>query len=207
MGSKERKAREFEQRQELILAAAETLFRRKGVNGVRLEDIAEAIEFSKGIIYLHFQSKEELFAHLLLRKVSLLYDTLQSAALDDVSMRTGIDRFLESTLAFYLENREYYALLFHVDAHATHLPADLSRELLARKRSCLTIFSELLSRGQQQGALPVHLAVDQLALVLWGMLNGILQLVETHQATKKDLEGLVNLAMNLVFDGAIKQTK
>lgn len=205
MGSKERKARDFEKRQEMILCAAENLFIRKGVDGVRLEDIADAIEFSKGIIYLHFQSKEELFAHLLLRKVGKLYESLRLAAVNEGPMRDGIKGFLDRTVEFYRENREYYALLFHVDSHATRLPAELARDILARKRSCLTVFSDLLNRGKEQGELPADLSVDQLAMVLWGMLNGILQLVETHQANQKDLQGLVALAMNLVFDGVIKQ--
>lgn len=204
MGSKERKEREFEQRQERILEAAEKLFFRKGVNGVRLEDIAEAIEFSKGIIYLHFKSKEELFAHLLLRKATRLHEMLREAVSHDEPMRAGIDRCLETTVDFYLQNQEYYTLLFHVDVHAPNLSAELSRDILAMKRNCLTVFTEVLQRGKHQGALPDNVAPEQLALVLFGMLNGLLQLVETHQATKKNLGALVAMAMNLVFDGILK---
>jgi len=207
MGSKERKARDFERRQEQILLAAEKIFRRKGVNGLRLEDIAEAIEFSKGIIYLHFQSKEELFAHLLLRKADRLYEMLRRATEADGSMRDGIERCLESTVDFYLEHREYYALLFHVDTQAARLPAELTRNILIRKRNCLEVFSDVLARGKSRGELPGEVSVDQLSLVLWGMLNGIVQLIETHQANKKNLGSLVGLAMNLVFDGILKKEK
>lgn len=205
MGSKERKAREFERRQEQILAAAEKIFQRKGVNGLRLEDIAEAIEFSKGIIYLHFQSKEELFAHLLLRKADRLYEMLSKATELDGPMRDGVDRCLQSTVDFYLQNREYYALLFHVDTQAARLPAELTRDILIRKRNCLGVLTEVLQRGKNRGELPDSVSVDQLSLVLWGMLNGIVQLIETHQANKKNLGSLVGLAMNLVFDGILKK--
>lgn len=207
MGTKERKARDFERRQEQILAAAENLFRRKGVGGVRLEDIADAIEFSKGIIYLHFKSKEELFAHLLHKKIDRLIEKLNEVADTDEAMVAGVGRCLTVTVDFYFEHREYYALLFHVDSHAAHLPADLQRSLMARKRDCLNLLGRVLGRGVSEGILPDWMKVDQLALVLWGMLNGILQLVETHQAAQKELNGLLGLAMKLVFEGVLKRNE
>jgi AcrR family transcriptional regulator len=205
MGSKERKAREFERRQDQILAAAEGLFRRKGVAGVRLEDIAEAIEFSKGIIYLHFQSKEALFAHILHKKIDRLLEMLRQVAALDEPMRDGVRRCLRVTVDFYFEHREYYALIFHVDTHSANLPMELQRALLARKRDCLVVLGQVLGRGVSEGVLPDWMEVEKLALVLWGMLNGILQLVETHQAAQKELEGLLDLAMKLVFEGVLNR--
>jgi AcrR family transcriptional regulator len=47
-----------------LIAAARTQFVRSGIKGARIEDITQASRLSKGAFYLHFESKEALFAEL-----------------------------------------------------------------------------------------------------------------------------------------------
>ena len=53
--------RRLEHTRTLLLDAAEELFARKGFSGAALEDIADAAGYTRGAIYAHFGSKEELF--------------------------------------------------------------------------------------------------------------------------------------------------
>lgn len=52
-------------RRDVILRAAERLFRKKGFHGTSTRDIAEAAGVSLGNIYNHFSTKEQLFVSLL----------------------------------------------------------------------------------------------------------------------------------------------
>jgi AcrR family transcriptional regulator len=56
----DRKERERKIREELILTHARRLLLRDGYQGLSLDELARSIEYSKGTIYLHFQSKEDL---------------------------------------------------------------------------------------------------------------------------------------------------
>ena len=47
-----------------LIAAARAEFARRGIRGARVEDITAACALSKGAFYLHFESKEALFAGL-----------------------------------------------------------------------------------------------------------------------------------------------
>lgn len=49
---------------EALIAAARVEFSRRGLRGVRVEDITAACGLSKGAFYLHFPSKEALFGSL-----------------------------------------------------------------------------------------------------------------------------------------------
>src|SRR5438105_6473105 len=49
---------------EALIAAARAEFARRGLRGARIEDITAACGLSKGAFYLHFESKEALFALL-----------------------------------------------------------------------------------------------------------------------------------------------
>jgi AcrR family transcriptional regulator len=53
--------RRVEHTRTLLLDAAEEVFARKGFDGSALEDIADAAGYTRGAIYGHFGSKEELF--------------------------------------------------------------------------------------------------------------------------------------------------
>jgi AcrR family transcriptional regulator len=78
---------------DLLLNAAEQVFARVGYEKALVEEIAEAAGFSKGALYAHFKSKEELFLALYETKTaSSLAKLLHS--LDGASTREGkIDAF------------------------------------------------------------------------------------------------------------------
>jgi AcrR family transcriptional regulator len=59
-----------EVREQRILDAAANLIAHYGYDKTTVSDIANEAHISKGAIYLHFQSKEELFEALLLREMS-----------------------------------------------------------------------------------------------------------------------------------------
>jgi AcrR family transcriptional regulator len=55
-----RKEREFQAREELILTQARRLLIERGFQAWNMEQLAEAVEYSKGTLYQHFTSKEDL---------------------------------------------------------------------------------------------------------------------------------------------------
>ncbi len=59
-----RKQREIEQRESLILNVAREMLVQQGYLGLRMDSIADRIEYSKGTIYQHFPNKEEIILAL-----------------------------------------------------------------------------------------------------------------------------------------------
>ncbi|NOK64342.1 MAG: hypothetical protein GFH27_549431n30 [Chloroflexi bacterium AL-W] len=74
-----------------ILDAAVTLIAHYGYDKTTVSDIAREASVSKGAIYLHWQSKEQLFNALLVREVQQLLDDTMSRVEDDLQGGT-IDR-------------------------------------------------------------------------------------------------------------------
>lgn len=73
MGIPERRARERELRRQQIIDAAEKVFLDRGLDAARMEEIAATAELSKGALYLHFQSKGELYMVVLSRFITRLH--------------------------------------------------------------------------------------------------------------------------------------
>jgi AcrR family transcriptional regulator len=77
----------------LLLSAAEQVFARVGYEKAQVEEIAEAAGFSKGALYAHFKSKEELFLAMYETKTAISLAKLRHA-LDSAPTRDGkIDAF------------------------------------------------------------------------------------------------------------------
>ncbi len=59
-----RKQREIARREDLILSAAKDMLNEHGYLGLKMDQIAERLEYSKGTIYQHFPNKEEIILAL-----------------------------------------------------------------------------------------------------------------------------------------------
>jgi AcrR family transcriptional regulator len=64
MARSPRKEREIQEREELILNVARTVLVEEGFPALSMDRIAAEIEYSKGTVYQHFQSKEDVLAAL-----------------------------------------------------------------------------------------------------------------------------------------------
>ena len=82
-----RKQRELLEREQLILDTAQSMLHNHGYNYLTMDRIAETIEYSKGTIYNHFASKEDLVCALGCRCISNLIDVFELAYNYDGSSR------------------------------------------------------------------------------------------------------------------------
>lgn len=78
MGIAERKRRELARREREILQAAMRLFAREDWQQVTIERIAQEAEIGKGTVYLHFQSKEDIYGRLALDFAREVLDRLRA---------------------------------------------------------------------------------------------------------------------------------
>jgi len=74
-----RKQRELLEREQLILDVAQSILHQHGYNYLTMDRIAETVEYSKGTIYNHFSSKEDLVCSLGCRSISNLIDIFERA--------------------------------------------------------------------------------------------------------------------------------
>ena len=82
-----------------LLDAAEEVFVRDGYEGAQLEEIAATAGRSKGAVYTHFKSKEDLFLALYEHQIRSHIDRLVSSLRKCASRKQSLEAFRE----FYVE--------------------------------------------------------------------------------------------------------
>lgn len=74
-----RKARDFAAREDLILREARRFLLERGFQGWNMDDLAQAVEYSKGTLYQHFVSKEDLVLGVSTQALTLRADFFERA--------------------------------------------------------------------------------------------------------------------------------
>jgi AcrR family transcriptional regulator len=113
MGVQERRAREKQGIREEILEAARALFVKEGFENVSIRKIAEKIEYSPGTIYLYFEDKAAILAHISEEVFSRLECELAAINRDaGAEPLERLRRGLQAYIRFGLGHPNRYVLTF-----------------------------------------------------------------------------------------------
>lgn len=207
MTTAERRAREKARRQEQILQAAKAVFFQKGIRRATVDDVAAQAEVSKGTIYLYFQSKESILAHLLLEGLSILLRELEAAYTpkERLSAEERIRQLAKAYLGFSQSYPDHFRLLMAFDRgrFQERVPAELYQEIFDQSMRGL----EWVARAIRQGAEDGSFASDdpwQTAGMLWASLNGVLVLMAhplRRQMLSVELEPMFEATLALLLRG------
>ena len=134
-----------------ILVAATEVFAAQGLDGARVDEIADRAGINKRMLYHYFGNKDDLFGAVL----DELYETIcrNSAALDldDSPAPEAINRLVDFALDFYLDNPHAMTLLNNENLHkARHLKAS------GRVRAIHQPFEEMIDRVLVRGVASGH---------------------------------------------------
>lgn len=178
MGLHERREKEKDSRRKLILKSARALFFARGFKNVTVERIAKVSELGKGSIYLYFNSKEDIYAQILLndidkfhQQVSALFDKKKSAA--DL-----LFEFSYFYVDFFLNDPELFRILMTYMLHTNHmnLSEDQDKRIIISMRKTIDAISKIFQAGIDSKEFPARINLQRNQFSIWGMLNGIISL-------------------------------
>lgn len=133
-----------------IAAAATSLFYERGALATSVRDITQACGLTPGSLYNHFSSKEELL-HVVVRAIHVRHEEAMAEAQAHVAgdplaelcllVQVVVHRYATSRESARVANREYGLLTGY-----------RHQEIVALRHRALSRVSEVLRRGQQEGA-------------------------------------------------------
>jgi AcrR family transcriptional regulator len=140
-------------RQEILRTAAR-LFQQRGYDATSMNDVAAALKLSKGGLYHHFQSKDEILFEIMNHAMELT----QERVIAPVRSIAGAEERLRALIRLHLEvvlsprDREITVML-----HENHpLPPALRKRINARKKEYIHFVENLIADVQKEAQNEAH---------------------------------------------------
>jgi len=159
-------------RKRTILDAAISVIARKGVRGLRVEDVAERAGVAVSLLYYHFDNRSGLIRATLEHANERAAQTVEDL---DAGQRSGAELIVTMLLA-ELEDpaqaRELSILWSEVMAAAFFDPS-LHEQLAEASQRWSALVADAVWRGQEDGSIAALGAPDDLAALLTAAIDGI----------------------------------
>jgi AcrR family transcriptional regulator len=156
VGLLERRGKEKDSRKKLILKSARTLFFKKGFNNVTVDEIAKSSELGKGSIYLYFNSKEEIYAQILLNDIE---DFNQQVYVLLNKKKIAADLLVEFSniyVDFFFNDGELFRILmtYMLQPAKMNLTEKLNSQILTANARSIDVIGKILKLEYHQKSSP-----------------------------------------------------
>ncbi|MGA7162276.1 MAG: TetR/AcrR family transcriptional regulator [Bacteroidota bacterium] len=210
MGIQERKGREKERRKEEILDAAQRVFIEKGLTTATVDDIATAAELSKGTIYLHFESKEDIYVALMMRGIRLLYSMFKGIISHETSVVKILYQLEGAYTEFFNTQRNYFRMLD--SAYRPNVHKEVSEEMrktyAAESQKNWELIIEIFNRGVQEKKIRNDINPIDMAIIIWSNATSLMTRIDREGETWKkerniDLKHTLAESFHLLLDAIL----
>jgi TetR/AcrR family transcriptional regulator len=151
-----------------ILDAADAVFVRRGIDGARMQDIADQAGVNKALLHYHFRSKADLARAVWLRIASSFVPGIFQMIGSDISLDEKIERFVD---AYHTRLAKHPYLLAYVIGEAARHPDFVgdfysAERRKAARRSLERVREQINERAKRKKITPVP--ADQFLVTLVG---------------------------------------
>jgi AcrR family transcriptional regulator len=165
-----------------------------------MNDVAAALKLSKGGLYHHFQSKDEMLFHIMNHALDITEERVVKAVRGiqnpEERLRTVIRLHIEVVLS--VRDREVTVML-----HENHpLPPSLRKQINQRKKDYIHFVEGLIAEVQKQKGSKGAVSPRAAALALLGMINWIYQWYKPEG--RLQAQDLIPQYTELLFAGAFQ---
>lgn len=178
MSISERKQKEKEALKSLILNGAKKLFVEKGIEQTTIRNIADAIDYSVGTVYVYFKDKNAIFHDLHSIGFKELGEYFSKLLIIDDPMER-LRKMGSSYMKFALENSEMYDLMFNLKAPMDYLEMQ-KNQLWSEGNQTFGYVKKTVEECMLIGHFKEHNS-EALAFMIWSLVHGMCCLEIRHR--------------------------
>ncbi len=185
-----------EARRKQILEIAINEIETRGYRNTTIQDIAKKADVSKGVIYYHFNTREELLSEIWSALLEELFAYRKKRVERQKTAQAMLRAYVKAHFDFLKMNFNKFIALFTMGIDLN--PADNQTHPWSRdiNKRCFSYLSGILEHGQQNGEFN-SFPVPRVAPIIQGALDGlILQWVATPDLV--DFKGCRQVLMDII---------
>jgi len=186
-------------RQEILRAAAR-LFRQQGYDGASMNDIAAALELSKGGLYHHFKSKDEILFDLMNQAMDITEERVINVARGIADPEERLRAVIRLHIGVVLSQSDWEITVMLHENHP--LTPALRKRINGRKKDYIHFVENLVAEVQRKRQSRSGVSPRAAAFALLGMINWIYQWYKPQGALQE--EQLASQYTEIFFAGAFR---
>ncbi|HUL37633.1 MAG TPA: TetR/AcrR family transcriptional regulator [Thermodesulfobacteriota bacterium] len=187
-----------------ILTQAMRIFLAKGYHGTSIEDITQAAKLTKGALYWHFRSKEDLLKRIVGEYENRFLDGMIKAVNEvEGDILEKIEKYFRYNAAFAYYNRELCVSFDKLAAELVGAHHGIESEFRRIYRKYQKFLSNLIVQGKKEKVFKKEMDEDLSALVIIAFHVGIL-LQWSMNKNEIDGEAYMNTFKKIMLHGMME---
>jgi AcrR family transcriptional regulator len=188
----DRRREEKERRRDDILDAAAAVAAESGIDAITMDQVARRARLSRALLYVYFLDRTDLLLGLCQRAIDLLHQRFVEVTAREATGRDRMSAMGRTYIAFAQELPVYFEVLARFEAvgggsgaGAGALPAADSNlaSCMAGGDRVHQVMTDAIRAGIADGSIRGDVGdANAVAIVLWGFMHGVIQLVATKSA-------------------------
>ena len=182
-----RKENEREARKHLIMDGALSVFKKNGIDGATMGQIASEAGFGTASIYYYFPKKEDVFSEIMVKGWTKLWISCESTIESKDSPKEKFLSILNIVANHILKDQNLYSFLFTAPQHSIQFESEPWKEYQGKLYGTL---QHLLDDGMKAGEFP-KINPELLFKAIGGSFHGILLMGSNQESlSRKEIENL-----------------
>ncbi|MEL7585663.1 MAG: helix-turn-helix domain-containing protein [Prolixibacteraceae bacterium] len=150
--------------EEKIVEAAKTVFIKKGMDGARMQEIADEAGINKALLHYYFRSKEKLFDAIFERIIRMAFPKITQIIFSDIHFRLKVERAIDTYLDLLLKHPYLPAFILKEINRDASLFINLVKKFGFDPQPVLRVISDAMDRGEIVRMKPEHLMINVISL-------------------------------------------
>jgi AcrR family transcriptional regulator len=153
--------------EEKILEAAKTVFLNKGMDGARMQEIADEAGINKALLHYYFRSKERLFEAIFSEIIKFAFPKISRIIVSDMGIVTKIEQFVDAYLEILMKHPFIPGFIMK---ELSRDPSTLIKMVMKfgfNPQVVFTQIEEAMNRGEIIRMDPRHLAVNVISMCVF----------------------------------------
>jgi AcrR family transcriptional regulator len=153
--------------EQLILEAARVVFIKKGLEGARMQEIANEAGINKALLHYYFRSKERLFDHIFENALAGTFEVINESIHEEGEVVAFIETFVDNYLSILQRNPFIPNFIFNeINSHPERI-----HQFSEKIRLNVPGFKHMVEKNIAQKKIcaiaPEHLLIDMLGMCVF----------------------------------------
>ncbi|EGG37592.1 TetR/AcrR family transcriptional regulator [Paenibacillus sp. HGF5] len=186
-----------QRKRDLILDKAKELFIQRGYAATSMDELVKYTGASKGSIYYHFESKEDLFVKLLAKQNREWMEAWDDKKADYVSFEEKLYGIADHMVDDFQNPLTKIAEEFYINQPENKT---IVGEMLAILQGPRTLYREILAEGADEGRIAAE-DIDEIAVIFGSLLDGLS--VSYYERSQEESRQLFRKSVTYFLNGVL----